>query len=59
MVPVCSFWFDGSVLGIGGYSVLISLTCWSLLKDQVVLSFLFIFCLLAAVYSLSTGLCHS
>ena len=31
--------------------MLISLTYWSLLKDHVVLSFLFIFCLLAATYS--------
>ena len=31
--------------------MLISLTYWSLLKDHVVLSFLFIFCLLAVVYS--------
>ena len=31
--------------------MLISLTYWSLLKDHVVLSFLFIFCLLAAAYS--------
>ena len=30
--------------------MLISLTYWSLLKDYVVLSFLFIFCLLAAAY---------
>ena len=31
--------------------MLISLPYWSLLKDHVVLSFLFIFCLLATVYS--------
>ena len=31
--------------------MLISLTNWSLLKDHVVLSFLFIFCLLVVAYS--------
>ena len=30
--------------------MLISLTYWSLLKDHVVLSFLFIFCLLTTAY---------